>query len=90
MLGASFPPTPMTDAQHTTHDPYLAAFLLSEEAVLLGCRRIGPKKVEFHFAADWRLHELLRLYWSSRPVSLAPARLFQALRHLKSRTVVQS
>ena len=79
----------MSEAQHTTHDPYLSAFLVSEEAVLLGCRRIGPKKVEFHFQADWRLHELLRLYWSEKPMQLSPSRLFVALRHLKSRTVVR-
>lgn len=83
-----FPPG-MTDARHTTHDPYLASFVLSEGAVLLGCRRVGPKTVAFTFVADARLHDLLRLYWSGAPTAVVPARLFGALRRLKSRSLIE-
>jgi hypothetical protein len=78
------------DAQHTTHDPYLASFLLSERAILLNSRRIGPKTVAFSFAADERLHDLLRLYWSETPTVTVPAWLFAALRRLKSRSLIES
>jgi hypothetical protein len=90
MLGATFPQPRMIDAQHTTHDPYLASFLLSEGAALLRSQRIGPKKVAFSFAADARLHDLLRLYWSEVPTPAVPARLFAALRLLKSRSAIEA
>ena len=54
----------MTTPHYVTHDTYLSAFVLNQGASLAGHRRIGPKKVEFRFLADRRLHELLRLYWS--------------------------
>ena len=79
----------MSAALHTTTDPYLASFLTSQKVVLAGCKRIGPKKVEFRFVADRRLHALLRLYWSAQPIALVPSRLMDALRTLKSRSFVQ-
>ncbi len=79
----------MTDAHYTTHDPFLASFVLSEGAALAGCRRIGPKTVEYHFVPDRHLHALLRLYWSGSPTVVAPAQLFAALRSLKSRSLVR-
>lgn len=79
----------MTVPHHTTHDPYLASFVVSEGATLAGCMRLGPKKVEFRFVADRRLHELLRLYWSGVPLLVVPCRLFAVLRTLKSRSLTR-
>src|SRR5205085_33573 len=79
----------MSVIEYATNDPYLASFVLSEGAVLLGCRRLAPKRVEFRFESDWRLHELLRLYWGGQPIRLVPADLFRAHRYLKRRTVVR-
>ena len=76
----------MTAPLHKTIDPYLAAFLSSQGAVLSGRTRLGPKTVEFRFEADFRLHGMLRLYWSRQPVPLVPAQLFAALRKLKTRS----
>ena len=80
----------MNTSHYTTNDPYLSSFVLSEGAILAGCRRLGPKKVEFRFAADEQLHDLLRLYWSGVATPLVPGRLFAALRQLKSRSFTQS
>ena len=79
----------MSAPLHTITDPYLASFLTSQKAALAGCKRIGPKQVEFRFVADRRLHDLLRLYWSDEPIVLVPSRLMDALRTLKSRSFVQ-
>lgn len=75
----------MTQPHYRTTDIYLACFLLHCEVVLVGCRRLSPKKSEFHFAADARLHQLLRLYWSGERTSLVPSRLLTSLRYLKRR-----
>lgn len=75
---------------HTLTDPYLASFLLSQKGQLVSSRRVGPKTVEFRFAADRRLHDLLRLYWSQEPVLLVPSRLLDALRLLKSRSITRT
>jgi hypothetical protein len=75
-----------TAALHLTRDPYLASFLISQEAILAGLRRVSPKKVEFSFVADRRLHQLLRLYWSEQPVWVEPAKFFRAHRELKNRS----
>ncbi len=81
---------PSLNAPHdTTNDPYLASFVLSEGAVLAGCTRLGPKKVEFRFLADQRLHELLRLYWSGVATPIAPLRLFGVHRELKKRSITR-
>lgn len=84
-----FPYPHMTVPHYKTTDPYLASYVISEGAVLAGCTRLGPKKVEFRFVADAHLHELLRRYWSGARLSIAPARLFAALRLLKSRSFVR-
>jgi hypothetical protein len=89
MLVAPSPP-PMTVAHHVTHDPYLASFLLSEGAVLLRSRRIGPKTVEFSFVPNARLHKLLRFYWSNSAAPLVPSRLFASLARLKKRSLIES
>jgi hypothetical protein len=78
----------MDQAEYTTNDPYLASFVVSEGGVLVGCRRLGPKKVEFRFTPSRQLHRILRVYWSGLPVHVTPYRLFAALRMLKSRTLV--
>ena len=65
----------MDQAEYTTNDPYLASFVVSEGGTLSGCRRHGPKRVEFRFVADRRLHETLRVYWSRLPVHVTPYRL---------------
>jgi hypothetical protein len=80
----------MSIPRYTTNDPYLASFVLSEGAVLVGCSRLGPKKVEFRFVANRALHELLRLYWSGVAIPIAPSQLFAALRQLKSRSFTHS
>jgi hypothetical protein len=86
MLAASFPDARMTEPLYKTTDVYLSAFLLSEGAKPEGRTRLAPKRVEFRFRADERLHELLRLYWRGRPLLVVPARLFGALRTLKERS----
>ncbi len=75
----------MSKGIYRTNDPYLASFLLNEGAELLGCTRLGPKRMQFRFTADRMLHQLLRLYWSGAATSVAPGRLFAALRQLKRR-----
>ncbi|MCI0458579.1 MAG: hypothetical protein L0Z62_16570 [Gemmataceae bacterium] len=79
----------MTSPLYKTTDPYLASFLKYQGAVMEGCTRIGPKKVEFRFVADHRLHDLLRVYWHRQPVPLIPSLLFDALRFLKSRSLTR-
>lgn len=83
--------TTITDTPplYPTNDAYLGSFLLSQGAVLAGFTRLGPKTVEFRFAADRRLHDLLRLYWSGQPVLVVPARLHAALRLLKRRSFIR-
>lgn len=80
----------MSQPHYTTNDPYLASFVISEGGILAGCQRLGPKKVEFRFVADRRLHGLLRLYWQREPVLLVPGRLMEALRRLKSRSLTRA
>jgi hypothetical protein len=75
---------------YPTNDPYLASFLLSEGAVLAGYTRLAPKRVEFRFVADRNLHVLLRVYWSGQLILIAPARLFDTLRLIKSRSLTKS
>ena len=79
----------MTAALHTTADPHLAAFLVSEGAELVGLKRVGPKKVVFSFEASRELHVLLRLYWGGQRLRVSPPRLFAALRTLKSRSITR-
>ena len=79
----------MSAVLYKTIDPYLASFILSEGAVFVGCRRLGPKTVEFSFLADRQLHVLLRAYWSGLAMLMVPARLFDALRFLKSRSITR-
>jgi hypothetical protein len=78
----------MSPPAYRTTDVHLSSFLLSQGAALAGCKRVGPKTVEFLFVADRRLHDLLRLYWSDQPTPLVPARLMAALRMLKKRSFV--
>jgi len=75
---------------YKTTDTYLSSFLRSQGGLLVGCQRLTPKKVEFWFVADRRLHGLLRLYWSGEPVLLVPYRLLEALRRLKSRSLTRA
>ena len=89
MLGAPFPNPHMIAPHHRTTDTALASFLLSQGAVLASGQRLTPKKVEFRFVADRRLHGLLRLYWSKEPVLLVPSRLMEAHRCLKSRSLIR-
>src|SRR5947209_4474356 len=79
----------MITPHHKTNDPYLASFLVNQGAILVGSTRLGPKKVEFRFIADQRLHALLRLYWSEVPVFLIPSSLFAELTRLKSRSLTR-
>jgi hypothetical protein len=80
----------MPPVLYKTNDPYLASFILSEHAVFVGCRRLGPKTVEYSFVADRTLHALLRVYWSGRLILIVPARLMDALRFLKSRSITRA
>jgi hypothetical protein len=75
----------MSSPSYTTNDAHLSSFLLSEGCPLICAKRLGPKRVEFRFAADRTLHELVRLYWSGQVIQVSPLRLFGALRQLKSR-----
>lgn len=91
MLCGSFPSALcMPVAHYVTNDPYLASFLVSEGAILAGCSRLGPKRVEFRFVADPTLHNLLRLYWSKERIFISPSRLLGTLQELKKRTFVRS
>jgi hypothetical protein len=83
-------PCSMRSTLYATNDPYLASFVLSQGAVLAGYTRLGPKRVEFRFVADRALHDLLRLYWSGERVPVVPARLFDALRMLKKRSLFRT
>ena len=74
----------MDPPHYTTTDRYLSSFILYHRAALISCTRLGPKKVEYRFRSDRRLHELLRLYWSGLPTPVVPRRLFAALQRLKS------
>ena len=74
MLAASFPHTFMP-AEYVTQNLHLAAFLYHRGAVLTGCVRVRPKRYRFHFAADWELHESLRVYWSGDLTPVVPASL---------------
>jgi len=76
----------MSSPIYATQDPYLASFLLSQGAVLVGHTRLAPKRVEFRFLTSEGLHQLLRLYWSRRHILVVPAELFDALRKFKSRS----
>src|SRR5689334_13283328 len=68
---------------YRTTDPYLASFLSHRDAVLAGCKRLRPKKNEFQFVADARLHNLLRLYWSGTPTVVVPSQLLKRQQFLK-------
>jgi hypothetical protein len=72
---------------HRINDPYLASFVLSQGAAFAGCTRLGPKKMEFRFVAEERLHALLRFYWSGEAMLLVPSKLHDALKTLKSRSL---
>jgi Domain of unknown function (DUF5659) len=68
---------------YTTSDLHIAAYLLCEGANFLGCERLRPKKMAFHFVADEGLHVLLRLYWRGQPLPIVPSKLLAALHQLK-------
>ncbi len=74
---------------YRTTDLHLASFLLHCGTVLAGCRRLRPKKNEFQFLADARLHQLLRLYWSATPTRIVPSRLLGTLTFLKRRALAE-
>jgi hypothetical protein len=73
----------MSPSQYETSNIYLASFLLCQGATLLCFERVSARRVQFRFASDEKLHELLRVSWNSVPVTLVPAHLFAALRRLK-------
>ena len=73
--------------EHVTTDLYLSAFLCHKGATFLGLKRLGQKKVEFRFAADEHLHDLLRLYWSGDLTPVIPCELLQCLRRLKNASI---
>lgn len=79
----------MSSATYTTSDLHVAAFLVNQGASFLGCERVRPKRVEFHFEADERLHELLRVYWRATPVPIVPAKLLAALHRLKCLSITR-
>lgn len=80
----------MTTSLHETSDIYLACFLLSQGATFDHCERVGPRRNNFYFVADDKLHRLLRQYWMHEPLKLVPAQLFAALRQLKSLSRLRS
>lgn len=84
MAGIFSPTTFMPTPYHETSDIYLAAFLLSQGAKFVRCRRVGLRRNEFTFVADAKLHHLLRRYWLHEPMTLVPAQMFMSLRRLKS------
>jgi hypothetical protein len=84
------PRTRLAAPQYKTTDPYLASFLLSEGAVLRGCTRLSPKRVEYRFETGSMLHGLLRIYWSGQRITVCPSYLFSSLRKLKQRSLTRS
>jgi hypothetical protein len=80
----------VTAPLYATTDLHVAGFLDSNGAVLDHCRRLSPKKVSYRFAADKRLHGLLRLYWSGQPVPMAPGRFAESLRKLKRMSIFRT
>lgn len=73
--------------EYVTTDIYLSAFLCHKSANFLGLKRLGPKKVEFRFAANAEVHSLLRLYWSGHLTPVIPWELFMCLRRLKNLSI---
>jgi hypothetical protein len=80
----------MDDALHTTIDPHLAAFLLTEGARFVGLERSGPKRVHFSFIADRQLHSLIRIYRAGHPVLIVPSLLLGTLHDLRCLSIARS
>lgn len=83
-MAASTSSTFMPLSSYETANVYLASFLRSQGATLLGFERVGKRRVLFRFAADEKLHDLVRWYWGAAPVAIVPLALFGSLRRLKS------
>ena len=79
----------MIDTLHTTTDPHLAAFLVSERAKFIGLERTGPKRVHFSFIADRELHVLIRLYRGGCPIPIVPSKLLATLHDLKCLSITR-
>lgn len=74
----------MLPSLYETSNIYLASFLRTQGATLLGFERVGKRRIVFRFAADEKLHDLVRWYWSATPAPVVPLALFGSLRRLKS------
>jgi hypothetical protein len=79
----------MKDALHTTIDPHLAAFLVTEGARFVGLERSGPKRVHYSFIADLHLHALIRVYRAGHPVLMVPSRLLETLHDLRCLSIAR-
>lgn len=79
----------MTPPLYRTNDIYLASFLVSRGIDLEGCTRLRPKKTEYLFVADERLHELLQLYWGETLLPAVPKQLLKTLHQLRCLTIAQ-
>jgi hypothetical protein len=73
----------MSHPTFETPDVQLAAFLRCLDAAFLGVARPSRRRYLYRFAADARLHQLVRLFRSNMPVPLVPAGLFLALEQIK-------
>lgn len=73
----------MLPSSYETSNIYLASFLRNQGARLLRFERVGKRRIHFYFAADEKLHDLVRWYWSGTPAPIVPLALFGSLRRLK-------
>jgi hypothetical protein len=74
----------MPHSHYETSNPYLATFLLCCGAVLTSFTRVSARRFVFRFAADVRLHQLIRLWYSNTAVPLSPSGVFASLHKLRS------
>jgi hypothetical protein len=74
----------MTSSHYETSNPYLATFLLCCGAALTSFTRVSARRFVFRFAADVRLHQLIRLWYSNTAVPLSPSGIFASLHKLRS------
>lgn len=79
----------MLTPEYRTTDIYLSSFLCHRSARLTGLQRLGPKKVEFRFAASPALHDLLRLYWRGQLTPVVPWELFMCHHKLKCLSITR-
>lgn len=76
---------------YETSDIYIAAFLMTVGADLVGVDRSDRKRVKFQLKTDPETREeLVRGYWSGKAMTIVPSQLFSCLKHLKGQIYMDS